>query len=93
MASLCLNSLVPIPPSSHPRKLTLSSSSSLLLDNNNNNNHSSIRTSTTLKPIVVTGNPPTYVSAPGRTILAGLFSCFMSLPTPKVFFFCRFFLM
>ncbi|XP_004490656.1 shewanella-like protein phosphatase 1 [Cicer arietinum] len=70
MASLCLNSLVPIPPSSHPRKLTLSSSSSLLLDNNNNNNHSSIRTSTTLKPIVVTGNPPTYVSAPGRTILA-----------------------
>ncbi|XP_061365644.1 shewanella-like protein phosphatase 1 isoform X1 [Gastrolobium bilobum] len=67
MASLCLNSL-PVPPSSHPRKLTetsLSSSSSLLLDNNND--HS---TASAFKPIVVSGDPPTFVSAPGRRILA-----------------------
>ncbi|XP_020207571.1 shewanella-like protein phosphatase 1 [Cajanus cajan] len=67
MASLCLNSL-PVPPSSHPRKPTetslssFSSSSSFILDNNNN--HS------TLKSIVVSGDPPTFVSAPGRRILA-----------------------
>ncbi|KAL2317439.1 hypothetical protein Fmac_031315 [Flemingia macrophylla] len=62
MASLWLNSL-PVPPSSHPRKPTETSlSSSLILDNNNN--HSS------LKPIVVSGDPPTFVSAPGRRILA-----------------------
>ncbi|KAK7321385.1 hypothetical protein VNO77_31986 [Canavalia gladiata] len=68
MASLCLNSL-PVPPSSHPRKLTetsLSSSSSSLLFVNNNN-HSS---GASLKPIVVSGSPPTFVSAPGRRILA-----------------------
>lgn len=67
MASLCLNSL-PLSPSSHPRKLNESSvscSSSLLLDNNNN--HS---TAGSLKPIVVSGNPPTFVSAPGRRIIA-----------------------
>ncbi|XP_047161718.1 shewanella-like protein phosphatase 1 [Vigna umbellata] len=69
MASLCLNSF-PVPPSSLPRKPTetsLSSSSypSLLVDNNDNNyNHSA------LKPIVVSGDPPTFVSAPGRRILA-----------------------
>lgn len=75
MASLCLNSF-PVPPSSLPRKPTetsLSSSSypSLLVDSNDNNyNHSA------LKPIVVTGDPPTFVSAPGRRILAGLLFLF-----------------
>ncbi|MCI44611.1 shewenella-like protein phosphatase 1 [Trifolium medium] len=71
MASLCMNSLVPLSPSSHSRNLTqtsLSSSTSSILDNNNN----SLRTTSTLKPIVVVGDPPTFVSAPGRTILAGL---------------------
>ncbi|KAK7276055.1 hypothetical protein RIF29_17186 [Crotalaria pallida] len=75
MASLCLNSLS-LPPSSQPRKLTdtslssssSSSSSSLLIDNNNNNNIHS--TPGALKPIVVNGDPPTFVSAPGRRILA-----------------------
>ncbi|KAG5052794.1 hypothetical protein JHK87_004992 [Glycine soja] len=65
MASLCLNSL-PVPPSSLPRKPTetsLSSYPSLLLHNNNNN-------LSDLKPIVVSGDPPTFVSAPGRRILA-----------------------
>ncbi|OIW16485.1 hypothetical protein TanjilG_32155 [Lupinus angustifolius] len=69
MASLCLNSLS-LPPSSQPRKLiqtSLSSSSSLIIDNNNNNNHSATNA---LKPIVVNGDPPSFVSAPGRRILA-----------------------
>lgn len=76
MASLCMNSSLPLSPSSHPRNLTQtslssSSSSSLFVDNNNNNHHhNSLRTTSTLKPIVVSGNPPTFVSAPGRTILA-----------------------
>jgi hypothetical protein len=67
-----MNSLVPLSPSSHSRSLNTqaSLSSSLILDNNNNNN--SLRTTSTLKPIVVVGDPPTFVSAPGRTILAGL---------------------
>ena len=71
MASLCLNSL-PVPPSSLPRKPTetsLSSYPSLLLHNNNNN-------LSDLKPIVVSGDPPTFVSAPGRRILAGLLFLF-----------------
>ncbi|CAK8537860.1 unnamed protein product [Lathyrus sativus] len=73
MASLCMNSSLPLSPSSHPRNLTQTSlsSSSLFVDNNNNNNHhNSLRTTSTLKPIVVSGYPPTFVSAPGRTILA-----------------------
>lgn len=73
-ASLCMNSTVPLSPSSHPHprnNTSLSSSSSLLVDNNINNNHNSLKTSSTsLKPIVVIGDPPTFVSAPGRTILA-----------------------
>ncbi|WJX63662.1 Glycosylated integral ER membrane protein [Trifolium repens] len=70
-SSLCMNSLVPLSPSSHSRNLNTqtSLSSSLILDNNNNNNNS-LRTTSTLKPIVVVGDPPTFVSAPGRTILA-----------------------
>ncbi|KHN40111.1 Hypothetical protein glysoja_009488 [Glycine soja] len=62
MASLCLNSL-PVPPTSLSSS---SSSSSLLLHNNNNNNNNL----SALKPIVVSGDPPTFVSAPGRRILA-----------------------
>ncbi|XP_054790557.1 shewanella-like protein phosphatase 1 [Prosopis cineraria] len=62
MASFCLNS-VPVPPP-HPRKLTEASSSSLLLDGNN------YTPAGALKPIVVNGNPPTFVSAPGRRIVA-----------------------
>ncbi|KAF7816166.1 shewanella-like protein phosphatase 1 [Senna tora] len=63
MASICLNS-ISFPPPSHPRKLTETPSSSLLLDANNH------ITSGALKPIVVNGNPPTFVSAPGRRIVA-----------------------
>ncbi|KAL5129056.1 Shewanella-like protein phosphatase 1 [Glycine soja] len=63
MASLCLNSL-PVPPTSLSSS---SSSSSLLLHNNNNNNNNNL---SALKPIVVSGDPPTFVSAPGRRILA-----------------------
>ena len=59
MASLCLTPLPP-PPPSQPRKL---------LEPN-----SSASSSLNLKPIVVNGNPPTFVSAPGRRIVAGLFS-------------------
>ncbi|KAF6144823.1 hypothetical protein GIB67_038922 [Kingdonia uniflora] len=54
MVSFSLNSL-PLPPLLQPRKLT--DTTSLL-------NHGG------LKPIVVTGNPPTFVSAPGRRIVA-----------------------
>ncbi|KAK2982747.1 hypothetical protein RJ640_025163, partial [Escallonia rubra] len=54
MASLSLNSLSVQPPS-HPRKLVDTLSST----------HSG-----SLKPIVVCGNPPTFVSAPGRRIVA-----------------------
>lgn len=66
MASLCLAPLPP-PPPSHPRKLSEPSCSSSL------NSFSHI-TGGALKPIVVKGNPPTFVSAPGRRIVAGLFS-------------------
>ncbi|MFQ6671169.1 hypothetical protein Gotur_035782 [Gossypium turneri] len=58
MVSLCLNSL-PLPPSSCPQKLTETSSS-----------FSNGSIGTALKPIVVNGNPPTFVSAPGRRIVA-----------------------
>ncbi|MBA0844499.1 hypothetical protein Goarm_001593 [Gossypium armourianum] len=58
MVSLCLNSL-PLPPSSCPQKLTETSSS-----------FSNGSIGTALKPIVVSGNPPTFVSAPGRRIVA-----------------------
>lgn len=62
MASLCLAPLPP-PPPSHPRKLSEPSCSSSL------NSFSHI-TGGALKPIVVKGNPPTFVSAPGRRIVA-----------------------
>lgn len=63
MASLCLNSL-PLPPPSQPRKLfeTPSSSSASSV-----NSYGKAEAS---KPIVVSGNPPTFVSAPGRRIVA-----------------------
>nr|XP_023888348.1 shewanella-like protein phosphatase 1 isoform X1 [Quercus suber]POE66342.1 shewanella-like protein phosphatase 1 [Quercus suber] len=56
MASLCLTPLPP-PPPSQPRKL---------LEPNSSSSSSSLN----LKPIVVNGNPPTFVSAPGRRIVA-----------------------
>ncbi|CAK9326922.1 unnamed protein product [Citrullus colocynthis] len=66
MASLCLNLISFHPPSSsQPRSLfpsSFPSSSSL-----NRNNYIKPRT---LKPILITGNPPTFVSAPGRRIVA-----------------------
>ncbi|OMP02375.1 hypothetical protein COLO4_11148 [Corchorus olitorius] len=65
MASLCLNSFS-LSPSSHPKRLTetnsLSSSSSSSSSNGN--------LATALKPIVVNGSPPTFVSAPARRIIA-----------------------
>ncbi|GAV58671.1 Metallophos domain-containing protein [Cephalotus follicularis] len=65
MASLCLNSL-PLPPSSHSPKLIepYSSTSSLYPSLCNGS------TGEALKPIIITGNPPTSVSAPGRRIIA-----------------------
>lgn len=65
MASLCMNSL-PLPPSSHSKKLALTEASS-------SSNGSIAAAATASKPIVVSGNPPTFVSAPGRRIVAGLF--------------------
>lgn len=72
MPSLCLNSL-PLPPSSHTRKLTETfspsysssyfASASTLLSNSSSRGEA-------LKPIVVNGSPPTFVSAPGRRIIA-----------------------
>ncbi|XP_030963887.1 shewanella-like protein phosphatase 1 isoform X1 [Quercus lobata] len=59
MASLCLTPLPP-PPPSQPRKLLEPNYSS----------SSSPSSSLNLKPIVVNGNPPTFVSAPGRRIVA-----------------------
>ncbi|KAL9855587.1 Shewanella-like protein phosphatase 1 [Arabidopsis thaliana] len=61
MASLYLNSLLPLPPS-HPQKLLEPSSSSLLSTSNGNE--------LALKPIVINGDPPTFVSAPARRIVA-----------------------
>ncbi|GLT80712.1 hypothetical protein SLA2020_521370 [Shorea laevis] len=66
MASLCLNSL-PLSSSSHPRKLTdssLSSLSSAVAFTNGSAGEGAV------KPIVVNGTPPTFVSAPGRRIIA-----------------------
>ncbi|KAF5446641.1 hypothetical protein F2P56_032252 [Juglans regia] len=63
MVSLCLTPLPPSTPPTHPRKL-FESSSSLSL-----NSYHSIAGGA-LKPIVVNGNPPTFVSAPGRRIVA-----------------------
>lgn len=65
MFSLCLNSL-PLQPSSYPKKLTETYLSSSSFSNGS--------IGTALKPIVVSGNPPTFVSAPGRRIVAGYFS-------------------
>ncbi|KAH9662090.1 Shewanella-like protein phosphatase 1 [Citrus sinensis] len=62
MASLCMNSL-PLPPSSHSKKLALTEASS-------SSNGSIAAAATASKPIVVSGNPPTFVSAPGRRIVA-----------------------
>ncbi|XWS29072.1 hypothetical protein CRYUN_Cryun25bG0125400 [Craigia yunnanensis] len=61
MVSLCLNSL-PLQPSSYPQKLTETSLSSSSFSNGS--------IGTALKPIVVSGNPPTFVSAPARRIVA-----------------------
>ncbi|KAL6967752.1 Glycosylated integral ER membrane protein [Sarracenia purpurea var. burkii] len=58
MASLSLNPF-PLQPPSQPRKLTESPSS--LIPHNDGSG---------LKPILVCGNPPTFVSAPGRRIVA-----------------------
>ncbi|XP_059659843.1 shewanella-like protein phosphatase 1 isoform X2 [Cornus florida] len=71
MASLSLNSLSLQPPS-QPRKLADSSSSSSFLSSSSSSSspYSSISSSGSLKPIVVRGNPPTFVSAPGRRIVA-----------------------
>ncbi|KAL9415705.1 hypothetical protein AB3S75_038988 [Citrus x aurantiifolia] len=62
MASLCMNSL-PLPPSSHSKKLALTEASS-------SSNGSIAAAAAASKPIVVSGNPPTFVSAPGRRIVA-----------------------
>ncbi|CDY10241.1 BnaC05g04840D [Brassica napus] len=68
MTSFYLNSLLPLPPS-HPQKLlepsssSSSSSSSSLLSISNSNEAA-------LKPIVINGDPPTFVSAPSRRIIA-----------------------
>ncbi|KAH9701930.1 Shewanella-like protein phosphatase 1 [Citrus sinensis] len=62
MASLCMNSL-PLPPSSHSKKLALTEASS-------SSNGSIAAAATASKPIVVSGNTPTFVSAPGRRIVA-----------------------
>lgn len=62
MASLCMNSL-PLPPSSHSKKLALTEASS-------SSNGSIAAAATASKPIVLSGNPPTFVSAPGRRIVA-----------------------
>ncbi|XP_023645919.1 shewanella-like protein phosphatase 1 isoform X2 [Capsella rubella] len=65
MASLYLNSLLPLL-SSHPQKLIepSSCSSSSLLSTSNRNEVAP------LKPIVINGDPPTFVSAPARRIIA-----------------------
>ncbi|KAM1753365.1 hypothetical protein ACFX12_005957 [Malus domestica] len=79
MASLCFNSL-PLPPPSQPRKLSesplpppppsSSSSSSSSFSSNSLNVNSYGSRGEALKPIVVSGSPPTFVSAPGRRIVA-----------------------
>ncbi|KAM5583084.1 hypothetical protein ABKV19_003145 [Rosa sericea] len=66
MASLCLNSL-PLPPPSQPRKLLETPSSFSSSAPSSLNTYGKTEAS---KPIVVSGNPPTFVSAPGRRIVA-----------------------
>ncbi|ONH99761.1 hypothetical protein PRUPE_6G048800 [Prunus persica] len=66
MASLCLNSL-PLSPPSQPPKLSEAPSPSSSSLNINSYYGSKGEAS---KPIVVSGNPPTFVSAPGRRIVA-----------------------
>ncbi|XP_062086666.1 shewanella-like protein phosphatase 1 isoform X1 [Humulus lupulus] len=66
MASLCLNSL-PLPPSSQPKKVV---ETSLFSSVNYNSTNGLVKGGESLKPIVISGNPPTYVSAPGRRIVA-----------------------
>ncbi|XP_024023348.1 shewanella-like protein phosphatase 1 [Morus notabilis] len=65
MASLCMNSL-PLPPSSQPRRVLETSLSSVNITSSSNGH----LTGETLKPIVVCGSPPTFVSAPGHRIVA-----------------------
>ncbi|OMO82923.1 hypothetical protein CCACVL1_11675 [Corchorus capsularis] len=64
MASLCLNSFS-LSPSSHPKRLTHETSLSSSSSSSSNGN-----LATALKPIVVHGSPPTFVSAPARRIIA-----------------------
>lgn len=83
MASSCLNSLI-LPPCSLPRRVTetcasLSSSYPAL-------NPTSSSTGGALKPIVINGDPPTFVSAPGRRIVAGNLLVIISLFGFGVFF-------
>ncbi|PON85853.1 Calcineurin-like phosphoesterase domain, apaH type [Trema orientale] len=77
MGSLCLNYLPLPPPSSHSH----SPSSSSVNYSNGNGHVSHVKLgggvggegegeSLNLKPIVISGNPPTHVSAPGRRIVA-----------------------
>ncbi|CAH8339678.1 unnamed protein product [Eruca vesicaria subsp. sativa] len=61
MTSFYLNSLLPLP-ASHPQKLLEPSPSSLLSTSSSNE--------VALKPIVINGDPPTFVSAPSRRIIA-----------------------
>lgn len=63
MASLSLNSLPVQPPSQHCRKLIDAPSSTSL--------NYGTGAGGSLKPIVISGDPPTFVSAPGRRIVAG----------------------
>nr|KAJ0207487.1 hypothetical protein LSAT_V11C500292400 [Lactuca sativa] len=62
MASLSLNSLPVQPPSQHCRKLIDAPSSTSL--------NYGTGAGGSLKPIVISGDPPTFVSAPGRRIVA-----------------------
>ncbi|KAI7730801.1 hypothetical protein M8C21_021400 [Ambrosia artemisiifolia] len=57
MASLSFNSLPMQPSSQHSR-------------NNPSSSSTSLNYAATLKPIVISGDPPTFVSAPGRRIVA-----------------------
>ncbi|KAJ4867991.1 Calcineurin-like metallo-phosphoesterase superfamily protein [Raphanus sativus] len=63
MTSLYLNSLLPLPPS-HPQKLLEPSSSSSPPLSISTSNEAALR------PIVINGDPPTFVSAPSRRIIA-----------------------
>ncbi|KAG2324047.1 hypothetical protein Bca52824_006775 [Brassica carinata] len=63
MTSFYINSLLPLPPS-HPQKLLEPSPSSSLLSTSSSYNEAA------LKPIVINGDPPTFVSAPSRRIIA-----------------------